>query len=96
MGIMRNLDRSYIIFIENFSNHARCWSDATDDIRSFCEMVTNEYNDNVEDPINKVEPLNFYDFKRPSIWNTKAKFRIGSLWFKLSQQSKTLIIQSHI
>jgi len=63
-------------------------------------MVREEYNthilkSNPGDP-NYIQPLDFYSFTKPSVWNTEFKARINKLWPKLSPQSKTKILDCFI
>lgn len=100
MGLVKNIEQKFTIFMEQFPNNAESWDKATDDIKSFCAMVREEYNKHVvkAEPGDEayIKPLDFYSFTKPWLWNTNAKSRIVKLWPKLSPQSKTKVLNCHI
>lgn len=88
----KQIDEKMSEFLAKFPNHAKKWSEATDEIRDMCRIVRETYNDLV---INKLEgepgyikSLNFRYMATPGEWNSKAKKQIMKLWETMTEGGK--------
>lgn len=72
-------------FFDKFPNDATAWEFATDELRDMARFIK-ELNNDLS--TNKVEALNFKEFKTPSEWNAKSKEYILNVFDKLDEYGK--------
>lgn len=95
---MKNLDKKLESFLNQFSNNAKSWSEATDEIRDLAHTVRTNYNelilDVLEGEAGYVEALDFRSFKTPAQRNTEAKKQITELWAKMTDWAKECVFDT--
>jgi hypothetical protein len=80
-------------YLNQFSNDATSWSQATDEVMDLCRTIKEFYNDEESD---KVEACDFRFITKPSDWNTKGKKYIFEVYSKMNRSKKSFDEYLHL